>query len=62
MIKDHALFLRGRNRDVDTDSWGTTIVLGTRLIESASPAKLAEVKDMILLFPIQGGPSSSSCL
>ena len=57
-IQDHAFLLRGRYRDVDTDSRGTAVMLGTRLIESPSPAELAEVKDMILLLPIQGGTIS----
>ena len=34
-------------------------MLSARLIEGPSPAKLAEVKNMILLLPTQGG--SFSC-
>lgn len=33
-------------------------MLGTRLIESPTPAKLAEVKDMILFLPINCGTIS----
>ena len=58
-IQDHTLLLRGRDRNVYTDPRGASIMLSARLIEGPSPAKLAEVKNMILLLPIQGG--SFSC-